>query len=176
MSVSPSIFGLQGFAFPTVTTAAPIVVIPDGTLHHTIHEIIQKLLIDTGAASNPTHDTEWPVYAPDEPDAPDNCITISKTTGVVTGNTAFSGKVHRYHGFQARVRHQNDTQASYKAEALYNFFNESVDAIIVTIDDHSYCVNEITTTSDIFFLGHQRPENRLYLFTINAVVDIKQLT
>jgi hypothetical protein len=145
-------------------------------LQHAVHDVIQQLFIDLGLGEDPATAVSWPVFAPEEPDSPDNLLRVRQTTGVEKGHSALTGEVFLHYGFQVLVRHQDDTQGSKKARGISNFMNQHVDHVSLTLDGVTYCVDEITTSGDIIYLGTQHPENRLHLFTINATVDLKRLS
>lgn len=147
-----------------------------GRLLHAVHDIIQQLMIDIGLGVEPSNGTDWEVYASTEPDTPDNCLTVQQTTGVEIGNVSVDGKVLIHFGFQVRIRADGPTKGGAKANAIWNTLNEDVNWNTVTLDGTLYCIDMITTVGDVLYMGKFRPANRLDLYSVNALVDMKMVS
>lgn len=143
--------------------------------NHPVQEIIQQVLIDIGVGTNPPDGAQWPVFAPTEPDSPDNCLTVQEYTGIETGNDALSGQVYVHYGIQVRIRAEDPTIGSIKAHAIFKAINEDVNAHAVSLGSNLYCVDSMTTAGTVNHLGLFRPEMRLELYTVNATTDIRRL-
>ena len=51
--------------------------------------------------------TAWPVYYSNEPDRPDNCVTVYDTDNQDDGRSHVDGEGYFHYGFQVRVRATN---------------------------------------------------------------------
>lgn len=144
-----------------------------GTLNHSQAEIIRQLLIDLGLGSSAS---AWPVYYSNEPDTPDNCITVYNKVGSVQGRTHDNGETQEHHGVQVRVRSITHSVGYLKARRIAEAFDTQVRLEVVTVDTDEYLVHAITRNSDVFSIGFESPTSRRRLFTVNAVVSIRLLS
>ena len=145
-----------------------------GSLTHSPADIIRQLLTDLGQGTLPSATTDWPIYFSQEPNSPDEVITIYDTTGIKNGRTMVDGEVHEHHGFQVRIRAGQYATGFTKARAIAIAMDESVRNTTVTLDASTYKVYSITRVSGPLSIGTDVPTSKNDLFTTNAVAAIRQ--
>lgn len=153
-----------------------------GNLFHSPADIIRTLLIDLGMATAPSAGGDWPAYVAQEPDTPDSVITVYDTAGTTGGRLQTSGETVEQHGFQVRVRDANHFEGYEKARAIAVALDESVANAVVSVGDDvgtgsdTYIVYAVTRKGGIISLGKESPASKRSIFTINAVVALRQET
>lgn len=176
MPVSASYFGLTGFAFPVVATESQPPVGPSlDALTHSVAQIVAQLLIDLGLTTAPENDPllSWPVYSPNEPDQPDNVLTIQDTTGRVDGRNNLTHQIDEHYSFQVRIRASDDTVGSRKAREVAIALDTQVFRRGVVVEDSTYCVHSLSRQGTVIPLG-QMPNRRAYLYTVNYLTHLVQ--
>lgn len=147
-----------------------------GSLTDSPADIIRTLLINKGLGTALADDDDWPIFADGEPDTPDSVITVYNTVGRQGGRVMPGGERQEHHGVQVRVR-DPDSQGGYaKARAIAVAFDESVRLNSVTIGASVYLVHSVSRVGDVFALGKETPTSKRNLFTINAIVALRQTT
>jgi len=145
-----------------------------GTLTHSPSAIIQQLLIDLGYATSPADSDSWPAYISNEPDSPDNVISVFDNQGTSDGRLQTSGEQQEHHGFQVRIRSQTHPTGYTKARAIAVALDEEVGYTGVTVDSTGYTIYAISRKSEVLAIGKQHPESDLDVFTVNATAAIRQ--
>lgn len=142
-----------------------------GILSHTPAFILRTRLIDAGNATDPPLNRTWPVYVDGEPTTPDNVITIRDTSSSDKGYNQPLKQWQEHYGVQVRVRAKDVPTGYVKFNALKvaieQYIRDTVTIGSVTYVMTSYVVSES-------FLNRQPSMSRLPLWTINAMIDIKQ--
>lgn len=144
-------------------------------LLHSPAEIIRKLLVDLALGAEPSATATWPVYDANEPATPDNCITVYDTQGRDYGRMMIDGSLVGPNGFQVRVRAKDHPTGWLKADSIQKALAEIVYQRMVYVESSDYFIHCISTIGDVLSLGKDPNSNRR-LFTINAVVTVRQLT
>ena len=145
-----------------------------GSLDHSPADIVRRLLISLGLGTAPSDGDSWPIAVAQEPDTPDNCITVYGTTGRGYGRHQTDGEVQGDYGIQLRVRSQTHSVGWARANALAECLDKTINLDAITIGESTYTVYSIGRSSpDVLELGKERGTQR-YLFTINAVCGIRQ--
>ncbi len=151
-----------------------------GSLVHSQADIIAQLLIDFSVGTDPTLSGTWPIYVSEEPDTPDNVITIYDTVGLVHGRSQIEGEIQEHEGIQIRIRGATHDLGFRKANDILTAVDitavrDTVGvASVLGTGTTNYFVNSITRTSGILSLGDS-PTSRRRIFTINAVVMLRQV-
>ena len=151
-----------------------------GTLVHSPADVIRTLLIDLGLGTAPSDEGTWPIYVGQEPDSPDSVITVYDTAGLLQGRTMPDGEMQEKHGFQVRVRDANHYQGYEKAREIAVALDESVSLDGVSVGDdagtgkQAYIVYAVSRRGGVLSLGKDVQRTKLNLFTINAVVALRQ--
>lgn len=141
--------------------------------------VVQQALIDIGVGTtpaNPATSAVWPVYVGDEPDLPDNVITIYDTAGVLHGREMNESEMLGMQGLQFRVRARTYPLGYEKISALA----QEADLLYfrtVTIGAQTYLIHDIKRVSDPFQLpAPGKKENVVrserYVFIFNALISM----
>ena len=147
-----------------------------GTLTHSPEYILSVLFINLGLAQDPeVGTTNWPVYYSEEPDSPDNAITIYGTDGIFDGRTMFDGEMQERHGIQIRVRSNDHDTGFTKMRQLAVALDETIYRNGVTIGGTNYRVHSFSRTSGPISLGKDSPETKRDLFTLNGTLIVREL-
>ena len=145
-----------------------------GNLTHPPSDIVRRLLITKGYGTLPSASGSWPIFHLNEPDNPDNCITIYNTENNDQGRVQFSLARTEYFGVQIRVR--DKSSSGVKARTIASALDSAIYRDTVTISSSTYLVQSVNKITGPIYLGRNQPNSNLSLFTINAVVDVKQTT
>ncbi len=146
-----------------------------GPLTHSTANIMQQLLISKSQGTNPLLQEAWPVHYSMEPDTPDKLITVYSTADRDHGRTMVDGRRQVHHGFQVRVRSRKHDAGFTKAHAILIVLDESTKYETVTISGTQYRIYAVTTIGGVIDIGKEAGISKRNLFTINAVVALKQL-
>lgn len=135
--------------------------------------IIYELLVDVLALlSDPTLDTDWPLYIDHEPHSPDECFTIYDTVGINEQRDMSTGLVVVHHGIQIRARGR-DYKATWAKLYAVVLGLDGVQAQEVTSNSVDYIVHALTKTTAISSLGKEVGNTkRRNLFTVNYTVTL----
>lgn len=150
-----------------------------GSLNHSPAEIVQTLLIDLGYGVSQGN-LPWPVFVANEPETPDNCVTVYDTVGRQHGRTFPDGERQEHHGIQVRIRAALHEIGYRKARQVAVALDEEVYRDEVTVDTSEYRVHSITRVSDIVPLPKPMNTGKIPLtdewravFVINALVSLR---
>lgn len=143
---------------------------------HSPADIVRWLLVGIGVGTDPTLSVlqPWPVYAADEPDEPDNCLTVYDTTPQDDGRVHTDGEVLRMHGFQLRIRAVDHPTGAAKLYAAQVTMTEANVGRTVSIGTARYTVFALSKPS-VGMLGKDMPNTARKLFTINALASIRRV-
>lgn len=147
---------------------------PTNSLTNSPADIVAYLLAELGAGSLPTANTSWPIYAGGEPDLPDNCITVYDTEGSDHGRNMVTGEVMGHQGIQIRVRANTHNVGWARADLLSSYLAD-VRQRTVSISGVAYTVACFARIGDVIAIGRDRPQGSRRVFTLNALVDVKQV-
>ena len=154
---------------------------------HSPAQIIQQVLIDLAAGTDPTpwEDEEaaialgsvaaWPVFSVGEPSRPDNVITIYDTSPQSDGSSMVDGETWFHYGFQVMVRTTLHKNGFVKANYIHKALDEDVYNTVVTLTepDVQYLIQSISGTLPLV-LGKETPSSKRDLFTINALATLRR--
>jgi len=149
-----------------------------GSLSHAPSQIVRQLLIDLGLGAD--GGSTWPVYAEQEPDSPDACITVYETAGVGRGRFQQSGGVQVLYGIQVRVRAANAQKARTKADdVLYSLTQEVYQDVVAVTDDEGYGTGSSSYTfCNISYrsgpLPVLDPNSNRGVYTLNMLANLKE--
>lgn len=150
-----------------------------GRLQHSPADVVGKLLTDLGLGTDPEANVAWPLSVTGELTTPDECIEVYDTTGRLEGSLQVNGEMLVKPGIMIRVRAADHLSGYRKANQLFEAIAKTVYHNEVILpndeeDDITYLVEAITPTSDVLPLGKEVPSSKRDLFTINAVVALRQ--
>lgn len=144
-----------------------------GALSHSPALIIRKLLVDLGQATEPSDSKSWPAYAGQEPDTPDEAITVYATEGRLFGRHMTDGEVQEQYGVQVRIRSQEENTGYAKANDIAIALDQAVYLDTVTIGTKQYLVWALHRAGCVHRLG-KAPNTQRSIHTINAYATIRQ--
>ena len=147
------------------------------TLLHSPADVTRHLLISLGLGTDPDDGGAWPVYATSEPDLPDNALTIYDTVGTSDGRSMIDGELYQHYGIQVKIRAATHSGGGYgKADAIRTALAETVYDETVHVGDSTYLVHCYSRIGEVLTLGKETPTSKRSLFSINAIVALKQLS
>lgn len=145
-------------------------------LSHSPSDVLRYLMIDLGLGTLPTDGGAWPVYADDEPDQPDNCITVYWTTDRKDADSMVDGEALKHRGASVRVRSTTSPVGSAKAETIVaTLLARSSAYHTVTIEATQYVVSAVSLASGPIHIGKETPNSSREIYTINFLLPIRQL-
>ena len=145
------------------------------SLSHSPEDVIRYMLIGLDLGTLPENQDDWPIYATQEVDSPDNTITVYGTEGKKHGRDFVEGKMAEHQGIQIRIRATSPTVGHAKANAIAIALDETAYQDSVTIGSNVYLVHSINRVSGPLNLGKELGTRR-FLFTINALTSLRQTT
>jgi hypothetical protein len=145
------------------------------SLSHSPADVLRWLLIAGGIGTDPSLGEAWPIYASDEPDLPDNLLTLYDTAGVTQGRLQETGETAEHRGVMVQIRGIDQPTTWAKADAARVYLDESVHNQVITVGASEYIVHAVTRKSGPISLGREPTTNR-FLFTLNAVMSLRQIT
>lgn len=137
---------------------------------NTAAEVMRQLLIDIGMGSD--GGTDWPVYDSNEPNAPDNVITVYDTMGMDDGRSNLDGSLWAHLGAQVRVRSKGVAVGRSKAFAIRKALSQ-VNGRTVWIGSASYWITNVAKIGQVLALGTDKPGSSRNLFTLNVLLPLE---
>jgi hypothetical protein len=145
-----------------------------GPMNHAVAKVMQQMLVALGLGVDPdaTPPTEgdWPVYWSNEPDQPDNAMTVYDTTFMDWGRQMATGLRVQHEGFQVRIRSMTPEQGNRQGRTVATALDTQVNQMRLSVESNIYIIAAVTRKSDVVQLGKERPKSNRSLFTINAIV------
>lgn len=200
MPVSPSYFGLGGFAFPIAEAEGcdypdesdvkigvvygdgayagtyQLVVGPTSGTDHSPADILRWLLVGIGSLTSPTLSQSWPGYCSQEPNLPDNCVTTFDVEGLMGGREHHGGDRLSRKGVQIRIRSTNHRTGWIKADEIATTLDRSVLRDSIAVGESTYCVQSFRRTSDVIDLGKEVGASKRHLFVINGLLTVEKIS
>jgi len=118
----------------------------------------------------------WPVFYDDEPSSPDNCLTVAGTSNLLQIRTQFDGEWEEPAGVQVRVRGKTSDIAGVKAQEVAWKMDKTPPRTVVTIESHTYLIHTINRTGGVINVGKESANSDRWLYSVNALISIDQLT
>ena len=139
-------------------------------------DILRWLLIDMGLGSEPAipQVLPWPVFATNEPDEPENCLTCFDTEGQPDGRTQPDGEYQQHYGIQIRCRSGNHPTGYQQLQAIAIALDQTVNMATVLITPASYVVWVVDRRGDVIPIGKDVPKTKRSIFTVNVVAAIRR--
>lgn len=147
------------------------------TLLHSPADITRRLLIALGIGADPELSNVWPIYCGSEPDAPDNCVTVYDTQGQSDGRSMNGGELFTQYGVQVRIRASTHAGGGHaKADEIRQALAEQVYDEAVHVGSSTYLVGCYSRIGDVLALGKDAPTSKRSLYTLNALVTVRQVS
>lgn len=143
-------------------------------MDHSPADVVRWLIVALGAGTNPTSGAAWPVYCADEPDLPDNCITIYDRSAPGQGRRMFDGATVGPAGVQVRVRSTTHAVGWVKIQTIHDLLaaRDSVYRRFVLVGTTGYTVHALVNIDDPLALGKDVTNTKRRLFTMNASAHV----
>jgi hypothetical protein len=136
--------------------------------------VIRQLIVDQGwGVDYVDDDTDWASFDGQEPDEPDNCITVYDTEGVDQSRAMATGERQESHGFQVRVRSKDKKVGFAKARQIAVGF-DTVYMASTTVDGVVYRVWAIKRNGEPLYIGYEAPQTKRFIHTLNCVVSLRE--
>ena len=133
--------------------------------------MVRKLLIDLALG---TESGTWPVKVANEPDTPDDVITVTDTQGISQGRRQIDGMVLNNQGFQVRVRSGDRSEGWAKIANIKQTFEDTILQATVSIGANHYAVSSIVNIGEILFLGRDTATGTgRTIHTLNALINVR---
>lgn len=146
-----------------------------GPLAHSPADVLRWCLINNDHGTDPNlYVDDWPITVSDEPDTPDNCITLFDTVDRTNGRFQTNGEVQGSHGIQIRLRSKNHATGYSKLDSIKEFLDKQLVQKTVTIDGVEYLLYSCYRTSGILSLGREMPQTNRRIFTLNVQLSVRQ--
>lgn len=149
-------------------------------LSHAPADIVRHALINYGQGTLPSSNGAWPIFVFQEPDIPDDAVTVYDTSGKVEGRHHNDGEVCQHEGIQIRVRSASPLDGNTKLRSIVEACDKqliNIDVSIAKTDGTGtaiYRLNNLSRTGTILSLGKDSPGTKRSLFTINYLLSVRQ--
>ena len=145
-------------------------------LLHSPARIMQAALVGAGLAGDPGVSPlpAWPAYCANEPDVPDECLTVYDTQGYDDGRLAITGELVEFPGLSLRIRAGSYETGYAKADAV----GKAIDALpVVEVDlsPASYVLLSVKRNGPPIPLNGP-PGSKRKLFTQNMIIVVRRLS
>ena len=140
---------------------------------HSPADVLRKMLTTLSHGTMPSAAGSWPISVSQEPDAPDDDMTLYDEVGRKDGRSMVSGEVYEHHGVQLQLRAAKFTEGHTKVSGVVEALDQDVESVGVTIDSSTYVVYAVSRPGTINYLGHE-PESRRHIWTVNLLASIRQ--
>ena len=144
-----------------------------GQLLHSPAYIFRQLMINYGLA---TASGDWPVTADTELNLPDNALVVTNTEGERWGRIQVTGEQPEHFGVQVKIRSSLPQVGWTKANLIAVAMDQQLSYQSVTIDSSVYAVGAITRKSSVLSIGREAGASKRFLFTVNAVFVVEQMS
>jgi hypothetical protein len=140
---------------------------------------MQALIIQLGLGTVPPGDftvgnSDWPVYATNEPDYPDNCLTVLDGPDQFDARIMATGEEQIHQGFSVRIRSTDHQTGWQKAKAVYHSFCLNVGGangvilVATTADGNIYPVVCLTNLKGPNPKGKDATRTKRSIFTVDG--------
>lgn len=146
---------------------------------HSAAVVLQQLLINLGVLADPsttptTTAADWSCFSTNEPDRPENCVTIYDTLGRDFGRTMPDGEALNHPGISIRVRSADHDSGQAKAHTIREALSKTIYQNTVHIGSNDYVVWDVNSISQVLPIGKNVPHSKRSIFTINARMAVYQ--
>lgn len=143
---------------------------------HSAADLTRWYLVAGGTGTDPHDGAAWPAYAGREPAAPDDALTVYDTDGLDHGRSMPTGEILGSQGVQVRVRSTDHRTGYSKAEEVRAALAAAYQEVVAPPGDpERYLVHCFSRIGDVIPLGRE-PGSSRYVFTVNAVTPVRQLS
>ena len=141
--------------------------------------IVRQLLVDLGLGFNPVGGDQatldWSCFYGQEPDRPDECITVFTTEGQDDGRSMMDGEIWHHYGIQIRLRARDERTGYAKLSGIRKTLSQGVYRRQVTVGPNVFQIQCGAKFSSVLPLGKDISTSKRQLFTLNLIAWIDQL-
>jgi hypothetical protein len=135
-------------------------------------EIVQQLLVDL---VDEWGGTDWPLFVDNEPDSPDDAITVYNTDGLLNARLQNTGEFDENPGIQIRIRSAEYTDGWTIADAIKAMLDEDVYGnVVAVLDGGDFEIETFNRSSNVLAIGRE-PESQRWVFTLNGTIVVNEL-
>lgn len=146
-------------------------------LLHSPAEIVATALLLEGTGTSPLMDNEdWQIHYSDEPDLPDNVITVYDTTGKADGSSMHDGYVWEHQGIMVRIRASTHRIGWRKADEVRETLARGIYYETITLNASTYKLVCVGDVGSIVPNGKEAPNSARRVFSINCTVAIRAVS
>lgn len=149
-------------------------------LNHSPAYVTSKVLIALNLGTAPPGGTTipsnnaWPIYATNEPDKPDNVITVfNSPDSMDDGRSMLDGTLYTHFGIQVRVRSIRPDTCWLRADAIRKALSEDIYDYTITINSIQYLIHAYTRIKPVYDLGKDKDTQR-NICVVNCTVVLTQ--
>ena len=157
-----------------------------GTLTHSPADILARILVELELGVTPEANslTRWQIFIGNEPDLPDEVITIYDTAGSDEGRVMADGERQEHHGIQARVRSRTHQGGWERIRRIALALDEDIYQYPLEIVGHNYLTHCLSVVGRVNRLqggiGGKASagviaDSNLYVFTVNALMSVREV-
>lgn len=147
-----------------------------GSLSLSPADVLRHALVDLGLATLPSDGGAWPASVSMELDSPDSAIAMYDTVGRQHGREMVGGERQESYGVMIRVRAMTHSTGYAKAQAIAIALDEYLTLRTVTIGAAEFTIYSVSRTSNVLSLGSESPVSSRQVFSVNAVVTLRQVS
>lgn len=137
-------------------------------------QVIRKMLLDLAVVSAHTA-SEWATFVSFLPEKPDKAICVYDSQGSQDGRIQKTGERVDHPGIQVMVRGTDYEETYEKANTVATTLDAQKNVSVAFPDPETYTVHNVSRSSTVLSLGMEEyGSKRLFYFSINAVVTLKQ--
>lgn len=140
---------------------------------HSPADVLRRLLVTLSHGTLPSAAGSWPISVAQEPDDPDDDMTLYDEVGRKDGRAMASGEVYEHHGVQLQLRAAKFTEGYAKVSSVVGALDQDAEGAGVTVDASSYVVYAVSRPGTVNYLGHE-PESRRHVWTVSLLASIRQ--
>jgi hypothetical protein len=145
---------------------------PSNILNHSPADILRRVIISLTVGTDPDNRQAWPVYAANEPNLPDNCITVYDSVGRYNGRLMNTGRTVDQSGFQVRVRSETSTLGYARACLIRVKMCEEIYDEVITLGTTRYRIQSVNNVGEVIALGKELETSKRFIFVVNGFMVV----
>ena len=151
-----------------------------GSLKDSPAAVLRQLLVDINQAVDPPQlgNAPWQAFYDNEPDLPDDVITVADSVGIDKGRSGNDRERVGYHGTQIRIRSTDHDVGFRKAQEIAIALDKVNQASVRVISGNGttdYVVWTVIRQGKVLRMGKEVGVSDRRLFSINSVMVLYQV-
>lgn len=140
-------------------------------------DILRQVLVDLKLGIRPgTGQGRWPVYVDQEPDEPDECLTLYQDQNTSAGRNMVDGEETEYFGVQIQVRCPSSKDGALYAHKIKLALDQLQVPYTVSLGGHSYKIYNCSPSGTVIPLGQDQTNQSRFLWTINYLLTLSRIS